>query len=233
LFNSIWLVLGAARGTLFNAQTAAEPPVLFLRDPGDAEIIADGRVGEADPAGLSNREAIGVDLRLPVHVRLAPVVEFPALPVLFDVAKLVDDIQVEDFVRRITKVGEGYGDRAVIVADENTVALIGQEYGDFCQDTVAIYRVGKEFGQDLITADIGKEVRQAVLTRCARAMNAKARGHGNGLWACRLLQRNRQASTPEFDASIYAESCRLSTTTCDGNGTAGHDIRTFRQGGFF
>ena len=64
-----------------------------------AEIIGNGVIVQTDSAGLPYGDLVGLDFGLSIHVSLTPVVKIPPLQVLFDMAQLVNDVQIQELIR--------------------------------------------------------------------------------------------------------------------------------------
>jgi len=110
---------------------------------------------------------------LPIHISLAPVIKIPSLQVLFDMAQLVDDVQIQEFVRGLTQMCQADGDGTVVVVYEHLMGHIHHKHLGFRNDYIDLFRVGKDGGQNAVGPDIPKKFRQTVLSGFNPAMDAK------------------------------------------------------------
>ena len=142
--------------------------------PRDTQVVENGIVGQTDSAGLPDGDFVGLDLGLPVDIGLAPVVEVAPLEVLFDVAQLVDDVQVQgSVIRRLAQVGQADGDGGIVVVYEDLIGNIRNGYHGARDDRVDLLSAGKNIGKNLTGTDVRKDVRQGVAAGFKPAVDPK------------------------------------------------------------
>jgi hypothetical protein len=88
-------------------------------------------------------------------------------------AQLVDDVQIQEFVRGATQVRQANGNGSIVVVYVHLVGLVNHKHFGVRHDPIDFFRVGKDGGQNTIGADIGKNFRQSVLSGFKPAMDAK------------------------------------------------------------